>query len=411
MWTFLRRLKLSHWIGLAMIAGLIFGLASPAAAVASQPLATIFLRLIKSLIVPLIFSTLVVGIAGHGDDLKAVGRLFLKSMIYFEVVTTLALAVGLLVVNVIRPGVGVILLSGAPPVGAPPTASGILEHSFPQSFFEAAAGNEVLQIVIWSVIFAIAITQVKAAVKDRMVELCHDLSDVMFKFTNVVMWYAPIGVGAALAATIGRTAGAEHGVGGALKAIAPLLALVLTLYLALVVFGLFVLLPAALVARVPVLRFVRAAAEPWMIAFSSASSEAALPLAMERMEELGVPKKIVAFVIPMGYSFNLDGSTLYLAVASVFAAQAAGIHMSIGQQLFMMLTLMLTSKGVAGVPRASLVILAGTLGTFHLPVEAVTTIFGVDVLMDMARTSVNVVGNCLATVVTARWEGEFGPPA
>ncbi|HEU5467652.1 MAG TPA: dicarboxylate/amino acid:cation symporter [Gemmatimonadales bacterium] len=402
MWTFLRHLKLSHWIGLAMIAGLIFGLASPAAAVASQPLATIFLRLIKSLIVPLIFSTLVVGIAGHGDDLKAVGRLFLKSMIYFEVVTTLALAVGLLVVNVIRPGVGVILLSGAPPVGAPPTASGILEHSFPQSFFEAAAGNEVLQIVIWSVIFAIAITQVKAAVKDRMVQLCHDLSDVMFKFTNVVMWYAPIGVGAALAATIGR---------GGLKALGPLLTLVFTLYLALVIFGLFVLLPAALVARVPVLRFVRAAAEPWMIAFSSASSEAALPLAMERMEELGVPKKIVAFVIPMGYSFNLDGSTLYLAVASVFAAQAAGIHMSIGQQLFMMLTLMLTSKGVAGVPRASLVILAGTLGTFHLPVEAVTTIFGVDVLMDMARTSVNVVGNCLATVVTARWEGEFGPPA
>ena len=402
MWTLLRRLKLSHWIGLAMVAGLIFGLAAPAAAVASQPLATIFLRLIKSLIVPLIFSTLVVGIAGHGDDLKAVGRLFLKSMIYFEIVTTLALAVGLLVVNVIRPGEGVTLLSGAPPVGAPPTASGILEHSFPQSFFEAAAGNEVLQIVIWSVIFAIAITQVKAAVKDRMVQLCHDLSDVMFKFTNVVMWYAPIGVGAALAATIGR---------GGLKALGPLLTLVFTLYLALVVFGLFVLLPAALVARVPVLRFVRAAAEPWMIAFSSASSEAALPLAMERMEELGVPKKIVAFVIPMGYSFNLDGSTLYLAVASVFAAQAAGIHMSIGQQLFMMVTLMLTSKGVAGVPRASLVILAGTLGTFHLPVEAVTTIFGVDVLMDMARTSVNVVGNCLATVVTARWEGEFGPPA
>src|SRR5690348_10388170 len=245
MWTFLRRLKLSHWIGLAMIAGLIFGLASPAAAVASQPLATIFLRLIKSLIVPLIFSTLVVGIAGHGDDLKAVGRLFLKSMIYFEVVTTLALAVGLLVVNVIRPGVGVILLSGAPPVGAPPTASGILEHSFPQSFFEAAAGNEVLQIVIWSVIFAIAITQVKAAVKDRMVELCHDLSDVMFKFTNVVMWYAPIGIGAALAATIGRAAGPEHDIQKALHAILPLLVLVLTLYLALVIFGLAVLLPAA----------------------------------------------------------------------------------------------------------------------------------------------------------------------
>ena len=397
-----RRLKLSHWIFIAMVAGLGFGLAAPAAAVASQPLATIFLRLIKSLIVPLIFSTLVVGIAGHGDDLKAVGRLFLKAMIYFEVVTTLALAVGLIVVNLIRPGVGVTLLSGAPVLATPPTASGILEHSFPQSFFEAAANNEVLQIVIWTVIFAVALTQVRATVKDRMVALCQDLSDVMFKFTNVVMWYAPIGVGAALAVTVGR---------GGLKALGPLLALVLTLYLALVVFGLTVLLPAALVAGVPVLRFVRAVAEPWMIAFSSASSEAALPLAMERMEELGVPKKIVAFVIPTGYSFNLDGSTLYLAVASVFAAQAAGIHMSLGQQVFMMLTLMLTSKGVAGVPRAALVILAGTLGTFHLPVEAVTTIFGVDVLMDMARTSVNVVGNCLATVVTARWEGEYGPPA
>jgi len=400
--SLLRRLKLSHWIFIAMVLGLIFGLAAPNAAVAAQPLATIFLRLIKSLIVPLIFSTLVVGIAGHGDDLKAVGRLFLKAMIYFEIVTTLALAVGLAVVNLIRPGVGVTLLPGAPPVGAPPTASGILEHSFPQSFFEAAAGNEVLQIVIWTVIFAVALTQVKAPVKDRMVALCQDLSDVMFKFTNVVMLYAPIGVGAALAATVGR---------GGLKALGPLFTLVATLYLALVLFGLLVLLPAALIARVPVLRFVRAVGEPWMIAFSSASSEAALPLAMERMEELGVPKKIVAFVIPTGYSFNLDGSTLYLAVASVFAAQAAGIHMSLGQQLFMMLTLMLTSKGVAGVPRASLVILAGTLGTFHLPVEAVTTIFGVDVLMDMARTSVNVVGNCLATVVTARWEGEFGPPA
>jgi proton glutamate symport protein len=409
--SLLRRLKLSHWIFIAMVLGLAFGLAAPTAAVATQPLATIFLRLIKSLIVPLIFSTLVVGIAGHGDDLKAVGRLFLKAMIYFEIVTTLALAVGLIVVNLIKPGVGVTLLSGAPPLAAPPTASGILEHSFPQSFFEAAANNEVLQIVVWTVIFAVALTQVKATVKDRMVVLCQDLSDVMFKFTNVVMWYAPIGVAAALAATVGRAAGPQHDLVQGLKSLGPLLMLVLTLYLALVIFGLLVLLPAALIARVPVLRFVRAVGEPWMIAFSSASSEAALPLAMERMEELGVPKKIVAFVIPTGYSFNLDGSTLYLAVASVFAAQAAGIHMSLGQQLFMMLTLMLTSKSVAGVPRASLVILAGTLGTFHLPVEAVTTIFGVDVLMDMARTSVNVVGNCLATVVTARWEGEFGPQA
>jgi|SRR5690348_2569746 len=402
MWAFVRRLKLGHWIFLAMVAGGLIGGFAPHTGQALQPLATIFLRLIKSLIVPLIFSTLVAGIAGHGDDLKAVGRLFLKAMIYFEIVTTLALAVGLVVVNVIRPGEGVTLIAGAPPVGAPPTASGILEHSFPQSFFEAAAGNEVLQIVIWTVIFAVALTQVKAPVKARIVELCQDLSDVMFKFTNVVMYYAPIGIGAALAATIGHTGW---------QGVKTLFVLVATLYLALVVFGLAVLLPAAWVARVPVAGFVRAVGEPWLIAFSSASSEAALPLAMERMEQFGVPKKVVGFVIPLGYSFNLDGSTLYLAVASIFAAQAAGIHMSLGQQLFMMLTLMLTSKGVAGVPRASLVILAGTLGTFHLPVEAVTTIFGVDVLMDMARTSVNVVGNCLATVVTARWEGEFGPPA
>ena len=402
MWSFLRSLKLGHWIFLAMVVGGLIGGLAPQTGQALQPLATIFLRLIKSLIVPLIFSTLVAGIAGHGDDLKAVGRLFLKAMIYFEVVTTLALAVGLLVVNLIRPGQGVTLVSGAPPVGAPPTAAGILEHSFPQSFFEAAAANEVLQIVIWTVIFAVALTQVKAPVKARIVELCHDLSDVMFKFTNVVMYYAPIGIGAALAVTVGH---------GGWDALRRLFVLVATLYIALVVFALAVLLPAAWIARVPVARFIRAVGEPWLIAFSSASSEAALPLAMERMEEFGVPKKIVGFVIPMGYSFNLDGSTLYLAVASIFAAQAAGIHMSLGQQLFMMLTLMLTSKGVAGVPRASLVILAGTLGTFHLPVEAVTTIFGVDVLMDMARTSVNVVGNCLATAVTARWEGEFRPPA
>jgi proton glutamate symport protein len=398
MWSLLRRLTLTHWIFIGMVAGGVLGWAAPTVGVAVQPLANLFLRLIKSLIVPLIFSTLVVGIAGHGDDLKRIGRLFIKAMIYFEIVTTLALAVGLAVVNLIRPGVGVTLLPGAPPIGAQPTVSGLLEHVAPQSFFEAAAQNEVLQIVVWTVIFAVAITRVRPAAKARIVELSQDLSDVMFKFTGVVMLYAPIGVGAALAATVGKCG---------LRCVGSLLALVLTLYLALVVFGVAVLLPAAWIAGVPLGRFIRAVGEPALIAFSSASSEAALPLAMERMEALGVPKRIVAFVIPAGYSFNLDGSTLYLAVASIFAAQAAGVSLSLGQQLFMMVTLMLTSKGVAGVPRASLVILAGTLGTFHLPVEAVTTIFGVDVLMDMARTSVNVVGNCLASVVTARWEGEF----
>ena len=395
------RPNLTFWIVVGMAVGGALGFAAPTFSVQLQPLATLFLRLIKSVIAPLIFSTLVVGIAGHGDDLKQVGRLFVKAMVYFEIVTTLALAVGLAVVNLIRPGVGVVLTVGAPPNTLPPTFAGILEHSVPQSFFEAAAQNEVLQIVIWAALFAVALTQVPAKVKEPVVGLCQALSTVMFKFTNIVMYYAPVGVAAALAAALGHSG---------MKNVGHLLLLVLTLYLALVIFGLCVLFPAALIARVPVRPFLTAIGRPWLVAFSSASSEAALPLAMERMEELGVPRRIVAFVMPTGYSFNLDGSTLYLAVASIFVAQAAGVTMSLGQQLVMMVTLMLTSKGVAGVPRASLVILAGTLASFHLPPEAVTTILAVDVVMDMARTSVNVVGNCLATVVTARWEGEFAPP-
>jgi len=402
MWTFLRRRTLTQWILIGMALGTFLGWAQPEFATSLRPISTTFLRMIKSIIVPIIFGTLVVGIAGHGDDMKRVGRLALKSLIYFEVVTTLALFIGLLAVNIVRPGVGVKLpppAAGAPVAGGgQPTFSSVLEHIVPQSFFEAAVQNQVLQVVFFSVIFAVALSQVRGRPKDAMLGFCEGLAETMFKFTAIVMKFAPIGIGAAIAVTVGH---------GGLSVLGNLGLLVLTLYGALVVFGLVVLLPVAKLARVPLRPFLKAVKEPALIAFSTTSSEAALPKAMEQMEAIGVPRRIVAFVMPTGYSFNLDGSTLYLAVASVFAAQAAGVEMTLGQQLLMMFTLMVTSKGVAAVPRASLVILAGTLASFHLPLEAVAVILGVDELMDMARTTVNLVGNCLATVVMARWEGEY----
>jgi proton glutamate symport protein len=402
MWAFLRARTLTQWIVVGMVAGTMLGWLAPDAGMAIKPLSDVFLRMIKSIVVPLIFGTLVIGVAGHGDDLRRVGRLALKSIVYFEAVTTLALAVGLLAVNLLRPGDGVQL--PAPAAGAAPAVSGgvtlggLLQHLVPQSFFEAAANNDVLSIVFWSVLFALALTQIREGPRDVMVRLCEALVEIMFKFTGIVMRFAPIGIGAAIAYTVGHSG---------LGVLSSLGKLVLTLYLALVVFIAFVLLPVAYFAGVPVRRFFGAVREPALIAFSTASSEAALPKAMVQMEAIGVPRRIVAFVIPTGYSFNLDGSTLYLAVAAVFAAQAAGMALTLGQQLVMMLTLMLTSKGVAGVPRAALVILSGTLATFHIPLEAVAVILGVDALMDMARTSVNVVGNCLASVVMARWEGEY----
>jgi proton glutamate symport protein len=402
MWAFLRARTLTQWIIVGMVAGTLLGWLAPDTGMAIKPLSDVFLRMIKSIVVPLIFGTLVIGVAGHGDDLRRVGRLALKSIVYFEGVTTLALAVGLLAVNLLRPGDGVQLPT--PAVGAAPTVAGgvtlggLLQHLVPQSFFEAAANNDVLSIVFWSVLFALALTQIREGPRDVMLRLCEALVEIMFKFTAIVMGFAPIGIGAAIAYTVGHSG---------LGVLSSLGKLVLTLYVALVVFIAFVLLPVAYLAGVPVRRFFGAVKEPALIAFSTASSEAALPKAMVQMEAIGVPRRIVAFVIPTGYSFNLDGSTLYLAVAAVFAAQAAGMAMTLGQQLVMMLTLMLTSKGVAGVPRAALVILSGTLATFHIPLEAVAVILGVDALMDMARTSVNVVGNCLASVVMARWEGEY----
>jgi proton glutamate symport protein len=352
-----------------------------------------------------VFSALVVGIAGHGDDLRQVGRLAAKSIFYFEAVTTVALVIGLLAVNLVRPGEGVNLAVASAQEGqqlaqTTLSLSGVLEHTVPTSFFDAAAKNEVLQVVFFAVLFGIGLAQMTGKRKETMLAFCDALTDVMFKFTALVMKFAPFGIGAAIAVTVGNS-----GI-GVLK---NLLVLVGTLYGALVVFLLLVLLPIALLARIPVRAFWRWVKAPWLIAFSTASSEAALPLAMENLEKLGVPKRIVAFVLPTGYSFNLDGSTLYLAVASVFVAQAAGIHLPITQQVLMMLTLMLTSKGVAAVPRASLVILAGALATFNLPLEGVAVILGVDALMDMARTSVNLLGNCLASAVMSRWERDVIP--
>jgi proton glutamate symport protein len=412
MLNLLRRINLTGWIVIAMILGITLGWldhefwSETRIAPIMQPLATLFLRLIKSIVVPLVFASLVGGIAGHGDDLKKVGRLAIRSIVYFELVTTVALAIGLTAVNLVRPGVGVDISAATTDAGQQlanthTTLSSVLEHTVPQSFFEAAAKNEVLQVVFFAVLFGIALVQAPSGRgKEIVLRFFEGIAEVMFKFTGLVMYFAPIGIGAALAVTVG-----ESGLG----VLSNLAKLVATLYGALVVFVLCVLLPIAIMARVPVRAFWKWVKEPWLIAFSTASSEAALPVAMEHLEKFGIPKRIVAFVLPTGYSFNLDGSTLYLAVASIFVAQAAHVDLNLGQQLMMMLTLMLTSKGVAAVPRASLVILSGTLVTFGLPLQGVAVILGVDAVMDMARTSINLVGNCLASAVMGRWEGEYTP--
>ena len=396
-------LTLTHWILLSMVLGILVGTFLPDIGKELKPISNIFLRMIKSLIVPLLFSTLVIGIAGHGDDMKKVGRLALRSIIYFEVVTTLALVVGLVAVNWIRPGDGITLEGATAETGlkfasTKVTWGGVLEHTVPQSFFEAAATNEVLQVVFFSILFAVALARVKGEPKKIMLSVLESLSEVMFKFVGLVMSFAPFGIGAAIAVTVSNSG---------LGVLKNLGILVLTLYGALIVFILLVLVPILVMFRIPLKEFIATVREPALIAFSTASSEAALPQAMQAMEKFGVPRRIVAFVMPTGYSFNLDGSTLYLALASIFVAQAAGIDMPLSQQILMMLTLMLTSKGVAAVPRASLVILSGALASFGLPLQGVAVILGVDALMDMARTSVNLVGNCLATAVMAKWEGEF----
>ncbi len=392
----MKRLSLTAWILIALVAGVAFGAAFPGPAKELGILGTIFLRLIKSIIAPLLFATLVVGIAGTGS-VKTMGRIGGKAILYFEIVTTVALFVGLAAANLVQPGLGVELTKGVAPAVDRASAglAQILEHTFPTSIIDSMARGDVLQIVVFTFLFGTACAAIGRKAQP-MVEFCESLAQVMFKFTNYVMLFAPFGVFGAMAATIG-----EHG----LKVLFNLGKLVLTLYAAEAFFVIVVFGSVVAIARIPARRFIHYVREPYLIAFSTASSEAALPRALENMEKFGVPKHIVSFVLPTGYSFNLDGSTLYLSLAAMFVAQAAGVHLPLGTQIVMMLTLMLTSKGVAGVPRASLVILAGTLGSFNLPIEGIAVILGVDTLMDMARTSVNLLGNCLATAVVARWEG------
>jgi proton glutamate symport protein len=392
-----KRISLTTWIFIGMAAGVALGIVAPGFARQLSPVSRVFLQLIRSIIAPLIFATLVVGIAG-GGDMKRMGRIGGKAILYFEIVTTLALFLGLAAVNLVRPGAGISIHGSAAEAAIPQTQtsfSSVLEHIFPSSIIDAMARNDALQIVVFAFLFGAACAAIGAKA-EPVVKFCASLAEVMFRYTRYVMYLAPLGVGAALAVVIGNKG---------VNVLLGLGKLIATMYVSSVLCIVFVLGPALILFHIPVRGFYRAVREPFLIGFSTASSEAALPLALENMEQFGVPKHIVGFVIPTGYSFNLVGSALYLSLAAVFVAQAAGVNLSFGGQLLMMLTLMLTSKGVAGVPRAALVILAGTLSTFHLPMEGAAVLLGVDALLDMARTSVNVLGNCLASAVVARWEG------
>jgi len=391
----LKKISLTSWIFIAMAAGIGLGMVAPDFAKELAPVSKVFLNLIKSIIAPLVFATLVYGIAGTGSA-KAMGRIGAKAIIYFEVVTTIALFLGLAAVNLVKPGIGVNLpAEKAKLAQSSVTLSGMLEHTFPVSIIEAMSKGEVLQIVVFAFIFGTACISIGKKA-ESVVTWCKSLSEIMFEYTKYVMYFAPFGVGAAMAVTIG-----SKGIG----VLFNLGQLIATLFVSLAIFVVVVLGAVVVIFKIPLRRFIQAVKDPYILAFSTASSEAALPQALENMERFGVPKHIVSFVLPTGYSFNLDGTTLYLSMASIFVAQAAGVDMPLGQQLVMMLTLMLTSKGVAAVPRASMVVLSGTLGSFGLPLEGVALLLGVDTIMDMARTSVNLLGNCLATAAVARWEG------
>ena len=393
--------SLTTWILVAMIIGVEIGLDFPAFSQNLQFLSKIFLRLVKTIVAPLLFATLVVGIASH-SNLKQVGRMGWKSLLYFEVVTTIALIIGLAFINLTKAGVGIkvpdTLLKELPEVKIKTWQDHIVDI-FPENIIKSIYEGNVLPIVFFSVVFGIALALLSEQKKKPMLDFTESLAETMFKFTNIIMHFAPFGVGAAIAVTVGHLG---------IDILKNLLLLLITLYLALFAFLLFVLLPIALfVAKVPLKKFISAIKEPVSIAFATTSSDSALPKALENMERFGVPRKIVSFVIPTGYTFNLDGTTLYLSLASVFVAQAAGMDLSFGEQLLIGLSLMLTSKGVAAVPRASLVILIATASTFGFPLWPIMAIYGIDELMDMARTSVNVIGNTLASCVIARWEGEF----
>lgn len=412
--------NLTTWILVCMVLGVFVGVDYPHVAVALQPLSKGFIKLVKTIVGPILFATLVYGIAGH-SDLKQVGRMAWKSMVYFYFATTIALFIGLAAINLTQAGVGV-NIANMPHNELPKPVKDPIDESilstlpdsvhwlyktlaffrniFPENIVKSVYDAQILQIVIFSVVFGIGLAMVDEKKRKPMVDFCESLSETMFKFTNIIMYFAPIGVGAAMAYTVGHMG---------VDILKHLFMLVATLYMALIAFILIVLLPIALYIKLPIMKFANAIKEPVSIAFATTSSDAALPKAMSAMEKFGVPRKIVSFVIPTGYSFNLDGTTLYLSLASIFVAQAAGMHLTFGEQLLIVFTLMITSKGVAAIPRASLIILIATADQFGLPTFIIAAILGIDELMDMGRTSLNVIGNCLATVVIAKWEGEYNP--
>lgn len=414
-----RRKNLTTWILISIVMGVIIGRDFPGIALSLQPLSQGFIRLVKTIVGPILFATLVYGIAGH-SDLKQVGRMAWKSLLYFYSATTIALFIGLAAINISQAGVG-IDASKIPQHELPKSSAvkdadlraleqipeahqwifkvtAFFRDVFPENIIKSIYENQVLQIVVFAVVFGIGLAQLPEKKKKPMVDFMDSLAETMFKYTHIIMYFAPIGVGAAMAYTVGHMG---------IDILKYLFMLLLTLYCALIAFILLVLLPIALYMKVPIKKFIEAIKEPVSIAFATTSSDAALPVVMQNMERFGVPRKIVSFVVPTGYSFNLDGTTLYLSLASIFVAQAAGMHLSFGQQLLICLTLMITSKGVAAIPRASLIILIATADQFGLPTFIIAAILGIDELMDMGRTSVNVIGNCLASVVIAKWEGEF----
>jgi len=401
----LKHSKLTLLIFIALILGIIFGCVAPDWAVKMQPFATIFLRMVKMIIAPLLFATLVVGIAGHGD-VKQLSKIGIKTIIYFEIVTTLALFIGLIAGNIFKPGVGFNLEASAVSLKVAGLMAATDAHTsihemiiniFPTSIFDAMANGNLLQIVVFSIFFALAICTV-GKTAEPVLDILKSVSKIMFKFTEYVMYFAPIGIFGAISYTVGING---------IKILGSYFKVIFSMYAALAIFVILVLIFACKIANISFRALIRALEEPALLAFSTASSEAAFPKAIEIMENFGVPKNIVGFVMPTGYTFNLDGSTLYLAIAVMFSAQIAGIHLSIEQQIIIMLALMLTSKGIAGVPRVSLIVLAGSLSSFNIPLIGVAILLGIDQILDMGRTTVNLIGNCIATVVIARWENQF----
>ena len=400
-WHSIRKKSLTTWILISMLLGAEFGYDLPQIAIKLQLFSKIFLNMIKTIIAPLLFATLVVGIAGH-SNIRQIGRMGWKSILYFEIVSTIALFIGLAAINISQAGVGVVLPQKLINVTIPEVkklaTEDIILNIFPENIAKAIYEGHILQIVVFSIFFGFAITMLKEKQQKTMVTFAEGLSQTMFKFTNIVMYIAPIAVFAAIASAVGHMG---------IDILVTLFKLLATLYVSLLVFVTCVFLPIMLFLKIPIKNFIRALSEPATIAFATTSSESAMPRAMEAMENFGVPQKIVAFVMPMGYSFNLDGTSLYLSLATIFIAQLTGVHLSFDQQLLIVFTLMLTSKGAAGVPRASLVILLGTASHFGLPIWPIFIMLGIDELMDMGRTTINLIGNCLATAVIARWEKEF----